>query len=309
VAETPEEAPKRSLSEVIARVTARAVSAAGMRPCYKYAAQVPVQAFGGLGQQLCYSDALFSSAPDARRWLALPYEPVCRLALSHARWEPFEGSGASRRRAWAAFGEPGGAFEMASSARFQELKLEVTGAVPPSGAEGWLLDELLPTGGAAGEYCAVRQANEPGGFLDLVQIMGATAAEYARGLRETEAWADWKLVDDTVSAAVVYARREPQEYTLSVSARVHGYYLSGLKFWAVLWNDDERLGVRRLSRPIELLAPSVIVARLDELAPYSSQSGALMTIIWEQFEALRHLLLQKSAADYYAEVMRHTLLP
>jgi hypothetical protein len=310
VAETPEQAPGRSLRDVIARVNARAVGAAGLRPCYKYAACLPGRTFGGLGQQLSYSDSLFRSAPDARRFLALPYEPVCRIAVSHARWERFEGGEATRRRAWAAFGQPGGAFEMVSSARFQELDLRaVGGAQPPPGAESWLLDEMLPTGGSADEYCSILQPTGHRSLVDLVQIIGATAAEFASSIGESEESADWKIIDDTVAAGIVYWQREPYECTLSVAARVRGDYLSGLKFWAVFWTEDESRGFRHVSRPIELLAPGVIVARIDEFAPYSTQSGILMTVLWEQFEALRRILMQKITADCLSEATRHSLLP
>ena len=310
MAETPEQAPARSLTDVIARVAARAVGAAGLRPCYKYAARLPERTFGGLGQQLYYSDALFHSAPVARQLLALPYEPLCRLALSHARWEQFEGSEATRRRAWAAFGQPGGAFEMASSARFQELELRaVAGAQPPPGTESWLLDELLPTGGTADEYCSIRHGAEHGSLVDLVQIISAAAAEFAGSIGETEDFADSKIIDDSVAAGIVYWKREQHEYTLSVSARVHGDYLSGLKFWAVFWTEDERRGVRHVYKPIELLAPGVIVARIDDFAPYSTQSSILMTVLWEQFDALKRMLMQKIAADCSSEAIRHSLLP
>jgi len=310
VTETPEETPARSLSDVIARVAARAVSTGDLRPCFRYPARLPERTFGGLGQQLHYTDALFRSAPAARQFLALPYEPLCRLAVSHARWERLEGGDMRRRRVWAAFGQPGGAFELASSARFQELELRgVVGAPSPPGTESWLLEEVLPTGGSTDEYCTIRPASEPGSLVDLVQIINATVAEFAVSISETEAFADSKTIADSIAAGVVYWRRERQEYTLSVTARVHGDYLSGLKFWAVLWTEDERRGLRHLCKPIELLAPGVIVARIDEFAPYSTQSGLLMTVLWEQFESLRCLLLQKSATDCSSEAMRHTLLP
>jgi hypothetical protein len=310
VAETPEQIPARALSDVIARVAARAVSAAGLRPSYKYAARLPERTFGGLGQQLCFTDSLFHSAPVARQFLALPYEPVCRLAVSNARWEQFEGSDTTRRRAWAAFGQPGGAFEMVSSARFQELELRgVAGAPSPPGTESWLLDEMLPTGGTADAYCSIRHPTEHGSLVDLVQIISATATEFATSMREAEAFADSKIIDDSVAAGVVYWKREQHEYTLSVSARVHGDYLSGLKFWAVFWTEDERIGVRHVYKPIELLAPGVVVARVDDFAPHSMQSGVLMTVLWEQFEALRRILMQKIAADCSSEAVRHSLLP
>jgi hypothetical protein len=310
VAETPEQAPARSLNDVIARVAARAVSAAGLRPCYKYSARFPERTFGGLGQQLCFTDSLFRSAPVARQFLALPYEPVCRLAVSNARWEQFEGNDTTRRRAWAAFGQPGGAFEMVSSARFQELELRgVASAQSPPGTESWLLEEMLPTGGSADEYCSIRHGAEHGSLVDLVQIIRATAAEFAGSMRETEAFADSKIIDDSVAAGVVYWKREQHEYTLSVTARVHGGYLSGLKFWAAFWTEDERIGVRHVYKPIELIAPGVIVARIDEFAPYSTQSGVLMTVLWEQFDALKRILMQKIAADCSSEAIRHTLLP
>lgn len=309
MAEAPEETPARSLSDVIARVSARAVSTGDLRPCFRYPARLPGRTFGGLGQQLCYTDALFRSAPAARQFLALPYEPLCRLAVSHARWEQFEGGDTRRRRAWAAFGQPGGAFELASSARFQELQLSaVAGAPPPHGTESWLLEEMLPTGGSADEYCSIRPASAPGSLVDLVQIIHATVAEFAVSISATEAFTDSKTIDDSIAAGVVYWRREQHEYTLSVTARVHGDYLSGLKFWAVLWSEDERRGLRHLCKPLELLTPGAIVARIDEFAPYSAQSGLLMTVLWEQFESLRRLLLQKSAADCSSEAMRHILL-
>jgi len=310
VSEPPEQAPARSLNDVIARVAARAVSAAGLRACYKYAARLPERTFGGLGQQLYYTDALFRSAPIARQFLALPYEPLCRLAVSSAHWEQFEGSDTSRRRAWAAFGQPGGAFEMVSSAQFQELELRaVAGAQPLPGAESWLLDEMLPTGGTADEYCSIRHPTEHGSLVDLVQIISATAAEFAGSMRETEAFADSKIINESVAAGIVYWKREQHEYTLSVTARVHGDYLSGLKFWAVFWTEDEHIGVRHICKPIELLAPGVIVARLDDFAPYSTQSGVLMTVLWEQFDALRRILMRKTAADCSSEAIRHSLLP
>jgi hypothetical protein len=310
VTETPETAAKPSLREVVARVTARTVSAAGLRPCYRYPPRLPAESFGGLGQELRFSDALFRSAPLARQFLALPYEPVGRLAVSSAHWEPFEGTDATRRRAWAAFGAPGGAFEAVSSARFQELELRTPPRTPsPPGTERWLLEEQFPTGGGSDEYCPIHQETEQGSLLDLVQLIGATAAEFAKRIAESGSPAEAKIVDDAVAAAVVHWRQDPYEYTLSVAARVHGGYVSGLKFWAAFWSEDERSGVRHLSKPVELIAPGVVVARLEEFAPYSAQSGLLMTVLWEQFEALRCLLARKSAADCSSELARHVLLP
>jgi hypothetical protein len=309
VTETPEQASGTSLRDVMARVSARAVRAAGLRPCYRYPAAMPAQIFGGLGQQLSYTDALLRSAPAARQVLALPYEPVCRLAVSGAQWERLEGTDATRRRAWAAFGHAGGAFEMASSARFAELELRTPAGAPPPGTESWLLDEVLPTGGAADPYCSVRPPAEHGSVLDLVQIIGATAAEYAKTLRQGESVADSKIIDDAIPAGIVYWMREGRHHTVSVAARVNGDYLSGLKFWAMLWFDDEGSGIRHLYQPIELLAPGMTVARIDEFAPYSAQSAVLMTVLWEQFEALRRILIHKSAANCSSEVVRHTLLP
>jgi hypothetical protein len=92
-----------------------------------------------------------------------------------------------------------------------------------------------------------------------------------------------------------------------VSARVHGEYLNGLKFWAAFWREDARFGVRHLSKSIELVAPGAVVARLAELGPHSQQSGLLMTVIWEQLEALRRLLSRKAAANCWSEFSHHVL--
>jgi hypothetical protein len=51
------------------------------------------------------------------------------------------------------------------------------------------------------------------------------------------------------------------------------------------------------------------VARIDDFAPYSTQSGILMTVLWEQFDALKRMLMQKIAADCSSEAIRHSLLP
>jgi len=304
VTQSPNGISTPSLSQVMARAGARPVGAAGLRPCYKYPAYRPVRSFGGLGQELSYSDALFRSAPLARRLLALPYEPVCRLAVSQAEWVRFPSSGTTRRRAWAAFGQPGGAFEMASASRFQELSL---GALPnrpfPYGVESWLLDGLLPSGGAADEFCTVLEPHEHPPVLDLVRILAATAIEFAAQLDGAEA----KVIDDAVPAACVYWRREPHEYSVSVLARVNGDHLNGLKFWAVFWDDDERQGVRYVYKPIEMRAPSIIVTHLYDLWPESEQSGRLMTIVWEQFEALRRMVSHKAAYDCFSEAVRHDL--
>ena len=95
-----------------------------------------------------------------------------------------------------------------------------------------------------------------------------------------------KIVDERVAGAVVQWTQASFELSISVGGRVHGEYLNGLKFWAAFWRDDARLRVRHLSKPVELIAPAAVVARLAELGAYSRQSELLMTVLWEQFEAL-----------------------
>jgi len=282
------------------------VAVAGLRPCYRYPARLPTGSFGGLGEQLRFSDALFRSAPLARQLLALPFEPVCRLAVSSPRWEAFADGTTTRQRVWAAFGQPGGAFEMVSAARFQK---QGRGFVPQTTAPGgyWQLEELLPSGGGSDKYCPVASSDEGSGFLELVQLIAATATEYAASVAATGTPAAAKIVDDCVAAAVVHWTQEPFEHSLSVSARVHGQYLNGLKFWAAFWREDARFGVRHLSKSIELVAPGAVVARLAELGPHSQQSGLLMTVIWEQLEALRRLLSRKAAANCWSEFSHHVL--
>jgi hypothetical protein len=292
------------------RAGARPVGVPGLRPCYTYPVRRPRGVFGGLGQDISFSDTLFRSAPLARGLLALPYEPLYRLAVSQADWVRFAASGTKRRRAWAAFGQPGGAYEMASSAPFQELTL---GAVPRSPLvprlETWMLDGSLPAGGAADDYCAVLEPRWRPGDLELVQLMAATTLEFAAELRRTEAQADAKVVDDQVPAACVFWRREPYDFSLSVTARVSGGQLNGLRFWAVFWNDDEQRGWRWVYKPLEVLAPGIIVTDVDQLSPGSEHSGRLMTVLWEQFEALRRTLQHKASADCFSEAVRVSLLP
>ena len=271
----------------------------GLRPIFRYPARLPSKSFGGLGVQLCFSDVLFRSAPLARQLLALPYEPVCRLAVSNAAWEAFPDGTTTRRRAWAAFGQPGGAFEVASSRRFHEQG--------PRGAARWQLEESMPSGGGSDEYCPVASPDERGGFLELVRLFAATATEYAASLSESGTPAAAKIVDERVAGAVVHWTQAPFELSISVGGRVHGEYLNGLKFWAAFWRDDARLRVRHVSKPVELIAPAAVVARLAELGAFSRQSELLMTVVWEQFEALRRLLSRKAAADSWSEFNHHVL--
>lgn len=271
----------------------------GLRPCFRYPARLPRGSFGGFGGQLCFSDVLFRSAPLARQLLALPYEPVGRLAVSNTRWEVFSGGATTRRRAWAAFGQPGGAFEMASSARFHEQG--------PRGAARWQLEEPLPSGGGSEQYCSVASPDERGGFVELVRLLAATTIEYAASLSERDMPAAAKVVDERVAAAVVHWTREPFEHSLSVSASVHGEYLNGLKFWAVFWREDARASIRHLSKAIELTVPGAVVVRLADLGARSRQSDLLMTVVWEQFEALRRLLTRKTTADCWSEFSHHVL--
>lgn len=83
----------------------------------------------GVGGQSYYTDSLLNSAPLARQSLALPYEPLYRLQVNTPAdgWEPFEGrpleEGATPRRVWAAFGQPGGAFERATKRTFAQVPL------------------------------------------------------------------------------------------------------------------------------------------------------------------------------------------
>jgi hypothetical protein len=295
-----------SLGDALARARVRDVAVAGLRPSYLYPARLPTRSFGGLGEPLRFSDVLIRSAPLARQLLALPYVPVCRLAVSGARWEAFAG-GATRQRVPAAFGQPGGAFEMASALRFYQQQ---AGEAPRASAlcGFWQLDEPMPSGGGSDEYCPVAEADAGGGFTELLHLLAATAEEYAASLTQRGTPAAAKIVDDGVAAAVVHWTQEPFARSLSVSARVHGGYVNGLKFWAALWREDPDHGVRHLSSPIELEAPGAIVARLAELGPRSAQSGRLMTIVWEQFEALRQLLARKEAANCWSE-FSHQVLP
>jgi hypothetical protein len=289
----------------MARAGARPVGVAGLRPCYKYPPSQPSGAFGGLGLEASFSDTLFRSAPLARQQLALPYEPACRLAVSQAEWMLFPEVGTTRRRAWAAFGQPGGAFEMASASRFQELSL---GSLPRGpfhhGVESWMLDSSLPSGGTLDEFCSVLDPRTQPAALDLVQLLAATALEFAVELDLNEAQAGAKVVGEGVPAACVYWRREPLDCTVSVSARVRAGHLNGLKFWAVFWSDDEVRGVRWLYKPLELEAPGVVVTKLEDLEPDSEQSGRLMTVVWEQFRTLHAMLLHKTATDCFSEAVR-----
>jgi len=298
-----------SLSGVLAQAGARPIGVAGLRPCYKYPAQRPTSAFGGLGLDASFSDTLFRSATLARQQLALPYEPSCRLAVSQAEWALFSEVGTIRRRAWAAFGQPGGAFEMATPSRFQELSL---GTLPRGpfhhGHESWMLDSSLPTGGSVDEFCSVLDPRENAGALDLVEILAATTLEFAAALLSGEELAAAKVVDDTVPAACVYWRREPLEYSVSVTARVRAGHLNGLRFWAVFWSDDEVRGVRWVYKPIEVVAPGLVVARLDQLEPDSEQSGRLMAALWEQFEGLRSAVLRKAETECFSEAVRCLLM-
>ena len=284
---------------------ARAVGVAGLRPCYKYPARRPAGAFGGLGLEASFSDTLFRSAPLARQQLALPFEPACRLAVSQAEWALFPEVGTTRRRSWAAIGQPGGAFEMATASRFQELSL---GTLPRGpfhhGLESWMLDSALPSGGSLDEYCSVLDPRRHPPALDLVEVLAATVFEYAAELGRSEELVAAKVVDDTVPAACVYWRRDPLEYSVSVSARVRDDHLNGLRFWAVFWSDDEVRGLRWVYKPIEIVAPGLVVARLDELGPDSEQSGRLMTVVWDQFEALRKAVLSKATTDCFSEAVR-----
>jgi hypothetical protein len=276
------------------------VAVPGLRPCFRYPARLPRGSFGGFGEQLCFSDVLFRSAPLARQLLGLPYEPVGRLAVANPGWETFPDGATTRRRAWAAFGQPGGAFEMASSRRFHEQG--------PRGAAHWRLEEPMPTGGGSDEYASVASPDERGGFIELVRLIAATAVEYAANISESGTPATAKVVDERVAAAVVHWTQGPFEHSLSVSARVHGEYINGLKFWAAFWRDDSRLRVRHLSRSLVLTAPGAVVARLADLEAYSWQSDQLMTVAWEQLEALRRLLSRKAAADCWSE-FGHYVLP
>ncbi|NLE22568.1 MAG: hypothetical protein GX624_07305 [Actinobacteria bacterium] len=288
-----------SLADALARAGAREVTVPGLRPSFRYPARLPRGSFGGLGGQLCFSDALFRSAPLARQLLGLPYEPVCRLAVSNAGWEAFPGGATTRRRAWAAFGQPGGAFEMASSRRFHERGSR--------GAARWQLDEPMPTGGGSDEFCSVSSPDERGGFVELVRLMAATAIEFAAAVSESGTPATAKIVDERVAAAVVHWTEGAFEHSLSVSARVHGEYLNGLRFWGAFWRDDERLRVRHLSKPLVLTAPGAVVARLSRLEAYSWQSDLVMTVVWEQLEALRRLLSRKAAAECWSEFSHHVI--
>ena len=271
----------------------------GLRPIFRYPARLPSNSFGGLGVQLCFSEVLFRSAPLARQLLALPYEPVGRLAVSNATWEAFPGGTTTRRRAWAAFGQPGGAYEVASSRRFHEEG--------PRGAARWRFEESMPSGGGSDEYCPVASPDERGGFIELVRLFAATATEYAASLSESGTPAAAKIVDERVAGAVVQWTQAPFELSISVGGRVHGEYLNGLKFWAAFWRDDTRLRVRHLSKAVELVAPAAVVTRLAELSAYSRQSELLMTVVWEQFDALRRLLSRKGAADCWSEFDHHVL--
>ena len=282
------------------------MAVAGLRPCYRYPARLPTGSFGGLGEQLRFSDALFRSSPLARQLLALPYEPVCRLAVSSPRWEAFADGTTTRQRVWAAFGQPGGAFEMVSAVASRSRDLASCRRRLRRGGAG--SSRRCCRAAAAATSIARSLVGRTQRLFELVQLIAATATEYAASVAEIGTPAAAKIVDDCVAAAVVHWTQEPFEHSLSVSARVHGGYLNGLKFWAAFWREDARFGVRHLSKSIELVAPGAVVARLAELGPHSQQSGLLMTVIWEQLEALRRLLARKAAANCWSEFSHQSSL-
>ena len=267
---------------------------------YKYFPFHPNRPIGGGNSQTYYTYSEIDSAYRAREFLAVPYEPLCRVVIDPALpdddiFEEFDGDRQSDkiRRIWAAFSLIGGATEMVTKKIFN----------PPENSDydseedasgNWSIDHELPTGGTYDEFSSfTRMSIEHDLVINLFRNVGLRTFGEIEGV-------DWKTLDDLPGLIIHWSGIENFEYSISVLAKCPDGIINGLKFWGVFWKDYKVFDntVRQIYKPIEIKIPGYPIKKRSNIEdPDDPAYNDFSNFINLKYEELRRTLEAKVSSS------------
>ena len=264
---------------------------------FKYFPKKPLSEIGDGKNQKYFTESSFDSAVMAKRYLAIPYEPLYRVRIepninSDRLWEKFEDEReeCKRRRIWASFGLHGGGWEMVTRRKFlkKELRRSTDAKLPKRGYSGaWSIDKELLSGGWVDEYSCFKKPTEHDSVDRLLKV-------FLQGYKPGEAEVSgWKVPDDFIGG-VFYWRLGDFEYTISVLIKSFENIYNGVKFWGVFWKDDNNKSKRMVYKPIEIVIPGFPLLKKNELTNLS-MSKWFEKILNERFTDIREALRWKGS--------------
>lgn len=266
---------------------------------YKYFPRKPTGVIGDQKNQKYFSDNVFDSAIRAKEYLAIPYEPLYRIAITPYKnnyntiWEAFEGStiDQTKRRVWAAFGRHGGAWEKVTKQQFLENEKNLQkGKGVYAGT--WSIDKILYTGGYIEEYCHFRKPTEHNLILNLLKrfLKNYSRRGENQEFGEIKEGFQWKIRDDFLGG-IFYWVANQFKYTISVLVKAHEKFYNGLKFWGVFWKDGDNK--RKVYKPVEVIVPGFPLIEEGDLAD-TQNSSDFEIFLDSKFGDIRKTLVEKS---------------
>lgn len=262
---------------------------------FKYFATKPRGDIGDGRDQKYFTENFFDSAVMAKRYLAVPYEPLYRVKIGSfidigRLKEKIKGRKEKDGRVWASFGLPGGGWEMVTSRIFLSKKAQRNSnirAVKTGYAGVWSIDKELLSGGHTDEYgCPIRTTEHD----SIIHLLEGFLGRYEPP--EGAKISGWKVPDDFIGG-VSYWKLGDFEYTISVLVKSREGIYNGLKFWGVFWKDNKNR--RTLYKPIEMAVPGFPLLKENEVKN-SSKSKWFEKILRDGFDDIREVLRWKTLA-------------
>lgn len=264
---------------------------------FKYFPRRPPDEIGDGQNQKYFTENSFGSAVMAKRYLAIPYEPLYRVKI-----EPFididrlkekiKGRKEKEGRVWASFGLPGGGWEIATSKIFLSNESQRNSnirAVKAGYAGVWSLDKELLSGGYMDEYCSFTKAIETE-HDSIVRLLKGFLQRYKPP--EGVEISGWKVPDDFIGGVFYWWLRD-FEYTISVLVKSYEGIYNGLKLWGVFWKDDKDKNRRSIYKPIEMTVPGFPLLKENEV---KSSSKSFEKILRGGFNDIKKVLGWKTLA-------------
>jgi len=262
---------------------------------FKYFPTKPRGDIGNGKEQKYFTENSFDSAIMAKRYLAVPYEPLYRVKIESfidigRLKEKIKGRKEKDGRVWASFGLHGGGWEMVTSRIFLSNELQRNSnirAVKAGHAGVWSLDKELLSGGHTDEYgCPIRTTEHD----SIVHLLKGFLRRYEPP--EGAEISGWKVPDDFIGGVFYWWLRD-FEYTISVLVKSYEGIYNGLKFWGVFWKDDKDKNRRSVYKPIEMIIPGFPLLKENEV---KSSPKSFEKILSDGFNDIKEVLRWKTLA-------------
>ena len=284
---------------------------------FKYFPTKPRGRIGNGYKPKYFTENSFDSAVMAKRYLAVPYEPLYRVKIKpdmdpDKLWEEFEGGskGEVERRVWASFGLHGGGWERQTRQKFlkKESRRGVNTRLSKGGYSGvWSIDKELLSGGYMDEYSGYSKTTEYGSITSLLKMflqsykqmfLESYKGRNEKFIKEAGNFR-WKVPDDFMGG-VFYWKIKPFEYTISVQFKICEDICNGIKFWGVFWKDGKNR--RTLYKPIEMTVPGFPLLKKHEIR--NSSPEWFKDFLNDNFNSIREALVDKVVA-----ILKQAMVP